>query len=520
VRKIQGFGVRPEGNEVSPSTTKSGFHIRWASIAIISAILTLSGWALSSPIGSSPDDDYHLPSIWCGQGFRDGLCEKDTSLDLVQVPYTTFSNSVCYQFNENQSGACPYDSSLAAFSRSNLLNTLYPPVYYWSMSWFASEDIAASTIAMRIVNSILAVIGFTVLILALPHHFRRIPIVTLVMTSLPLGVFLIASTNPSSWAYFAMIIFFSSFLAFLSAEKLKDKSFLGLIAVSSLFLASGARPDASIYAVIAIGVATMIQLSRKTLSLSNFALSGTLLLIAAVFYFSVGTGPAIIGGALSLPEEESSAPSFFVNLASLPNLWIGVFGTSGLGWLDTEMPAIVWAVTLSIFTGLIFTSVRWFSLQQAVAVSTVFLALVAIPLYILTVSGLSVGQQVQPRYLLPLIALLGAAALFRKSSTTGLELTRGQAWIIGAGLFIANTVSLHLNARRYITGMDQQGVDLNKDIEWWWSNFPLSPNVVTLSASFAFAVFLVALWKLRVPLGLPGITQENEIRDESSARSS
>ena len=69
------------------------FLIRWVSVAILSAILTLSGWALSSPIGSSPDDDFHLPSIWCGQGFRDGLCEEDVNPDLVQVPTTTFSNS-------------------------------------------------------------------------------------------------------------------------------------------------------------------------------------------------------------------------------------------------------------------------------------------------------------------------------------------------------------------------------------------------------------------------------------------
>jgi len=164
---------------------------------------------------------------------------------------------------------------------------------------------------------------------------------------------------------------------------------------------------------------------------------------------------------------------------------------------------------LSIYTGLIFSSVRWFSFKQSVAVSLAFLALVIIPLYILTVSGLSVGQQVQPRYLLPLIALLGATALYRGSSALGLELTRGQVWIIGAGLFVANTISLHLNARRYITGMDQQGVNLDEDIEWWWSEFMLSPNVVWLGGSVSFALFLVSIWKLRTVLGLPGDVKNN-----------
>jgi hypothetical protein len=245
---------------------------------------------------------------------------------------------------------------------------------------------------------------------------------------------------------------------------------------------------------------------------------GALVFVAGLFYLSVETGSAIIGGALALPGEESTTPSIFVNMASLPNLWIGVFGTSGLGWLDTEMPAIVWAVALSVFTGIIFASVRWFRINQVLAVWIILLALIAIPLYILTVSGLSVGQQVQPRYLLPLIALLGSAALYRPSSNTGLDLTRGQVWIIGAGLFIANTISLHLNARRYITGMDQQGVDLDENIEWWWSNFPLSPNLVTWSASIAFAVFLIAIWKLREPLGLPGSKRQDLAQEESLSR--
>ena len=482
----------------------SVFRVRWVSVAIVSAILTLSGWALSSPIGSSPDDDFHLPSIWCGQGFRDGLCEEDSNPDLIQVPTTTFSNSVCFQFDEDKSGSCPYDNSLKPYSRSNALEKLYPPVYYWTMSWLASDDIEASTIAMRLANSILAVLAFALVIILLPHHLRRIPLVTLLVSALPLGVFLMASTNPSGWAYFSIIIFFSSYLGFLSTESDRGKLIFGSLSGCSLLLAAGSRPDAAIYAVIAMGLAILLNLSRKLLSPVNAVTSLTFVSAAAFSYLSVGTGSVVVSGGLALPDQELPAPSFFVNMASLPNLWIGVFGTSGLGWLDTEMPAIVWAVTLSIYTGLIFLSVRWFSFKQSIGVSVVFLALVAIPLYILTVSGLSVGQQVQPRYLLPLIALLGASALYRSSSSSGLELTRGQVWIVGSGLFVANTISLHLNARRYITGMDQQGVNLDEGIEWWWSDLALSPNVVWISASVAFAVFLVSIWKLRTYLGLPG----------------
>jgi hypothetical protein len=189
---------------------------------------------------------------------------------------------------------------------------------------------------------------------------------------------------------------------------------------------------------------------------------------------------------------------------------VGVFGKWGLGWLDTPMPAIVWMVTLSIFTGLIFASVRWFDFRQSLAMFGVIGALVIIPMYILTVSSLSVGQQIQPRYLLPLIALLGALALYRSSSTIGLELSRGQIVMIGTGLFISNALALHLNTRRYVTGMDVNGLNLDKSIEWWWTDFPVSPSTVWITASMSFALLLFCLWKLREVLGLPGDSHVNK----------
>jgi hypothetical protein len=507
---VQSDGLFAQAN--GSKSEKSGFLIRWASIAVASAIIALSGWALSSPIGSSPDDDYHLPSIWCGQGFRDGLCEKDPNPELIQVPYTTFSNSVCFQYQDEQSGACPYNETLTGFPRVNNLKDYYPPVFYWTMSWFAGEDIALSTITMRIVNSIFAVMGLTLLVLSLPHHLRRVPIIGILISSIPLGFFIIASTNPSGWSFFSLMIFFSSLLGFFVTKTVSQKWLLGAITLGSLILASGSRSDASVFAVIAIGIVLLLNFSKANMSRTNLAFAAALLMISITSYFLQGTGSSIAGGALALPGEDASTPNFFVNLASLPNLWIGVFGTSGLGWLDTEMPAIVWAVTLCIYAGLIFLSMRWFSAMQSLSVATIFASLIVIPMYVLTASGLSVGEQVQPRYLLPLIGLLGATAIFRTSRDTGLQLTKGQAWTIGVGLFVANTIALHLNARRYITGMDELGVDLNKNIEWWWSNFPLSPNLVTWSASVAFAIFLVAIWKLREPLGLPGNTKEAEAK--------
>jgi hypothetical protein len=485
------------------SRKRAFFRFRWVSVAIVSAILTLSGWALSSPIGSSPDDDFHLPSIWCGQGFRDGICEQSSETNKVEVPYTSFANSSCFAFNNEISGKCVYDATLKPTDRVNLVQDLYPPVYYWTMSWFASSDIATSTLKMRVSNSVIAVLALAILISAIPIHARRVPLVTLLITAVPLGVFLIASTNPSGWAYFSLIFFVSAFNSFITATTTKSRIVLGSLAGVFSLMAGGTRADASIFVVLAIFLAFTLSFSRRVFSRTNIIYSFCLLAVSMFFYFSVETGSGVVSGTLGNPvTEEGPAPSIFVTLAGIPNLWVGIFGVSGLGWLDTPMPAIVWALTLGIFLSMIFSSVGCFNLKQSFAVGAALAFLTAIPLYILTQSGLEVGQQVQPRYLLPLIALFSFTALYRGSQQSGVLLTRAQIMIIGVGLFVSNSIALHINARRYITGMDVMGVNLDSSAEWWWRDFPLSANTVWLVATLGSALLLLSIWKLRQDLGI------------------
>jgi hypothetical protein len=194
-------------------------NIRWITVAIVSSILAISSWAVSSPIGSSPDDDFHLPSIWCGQGVRDGLCQEDAQDGWYQIPYTTMANSACFAFNKDASGECGYDNSLAGQFHINLATNLYPPVYYWAMSWFASSDIPLSTLSIRIINGVLTVLIMVLLLAALPRPQRRAPLLALILTSVPLTIFLMGSTNPSAWSYLGLLTFLAAFLGFLSEEK-------------------------------------------------------------------------------------------------------------------------------------------------------------------------------------------------------------------------------------------------------------------------------------------------------------
>jgi hypothetical protein len=94
-------------------------------------------------------------------------------------------------------------------------------------------------------------------------------------------------------------------------------------------------------------------------------------------------------------------------------------------------------------------------------------------------------------------------------------MSRSQVWIIGFALVFAHIVALRTNMGRYLTGMSDVAENLDYGFEWWWVDRPssneilwFSPNLVWITGSVAFAVFLVSLWKLRAELGLPGYNPE------------
>ncbi len=478
--------------------------IRWSIIAMISAFVSIGSWGLSSPIGSAPDDDYHNVSIWCGQGLREGLCEQGSDPSNVLVRETLKSNSFCFAGRSDVSGYCEQTDALGETARTNRGEN--PNVFYWVNSWFASNDLVLSVLSIRFFNSALTVLLISTVIFALPRHLRRVPLIGIVATSIPLGLFIIPSTNPSAWASTSVLVFFSALVGFLSTKATTSRWLLGGLAVISSVMAAGSRPDSAFYILISIGAALVISYTREMINTRTLTVVGILFAIAALFFITASNTTLTISGAPGGGLQVTTPGRFFLNLVHLPTLWVGIFGTQGLGWMDTLMPATVWAVTYAVFMALIFGAIRYFDSRQGAAMSLIFVSLIAVPMAALTASGLVVGQFVQPRYLLPLLGLLAAVAMYRRSNNSGIELSRPQVWLLAFGLVAAQLIALRTNMQRYLSGFGTNDV-----IEWWWVEVPqdrtvfwLSPDYVWLIGSIAFALFMVALWKLRVELGLPG----------------
>lgn len=490
-------------------------RFRWILLAPILAFLALSAWAFASPIGAGPDDDYHVVSIWCANG-GSAECTPGSEANTRVVP-NSFVRIACYAQVESRSADCSYeylqDTTPMEITRGNFAGE-YPPVYYSVMRLFAGGDIQVSALVMRVFNAALFVGLATALFALLPLHRRRTLLWGWLIALVPLGMFIVPSNNPSGWAVTGVGTAFLALLGWFETTG-RRRWALGALYLVGVVMSAGARGDAAVYVIGATVTAVILTAVRTRPYLYSAILPLVGIVIAFVFFASAGqsgvasSGFTSDGGASATNpvtgESGVGAPlSGFAlaayNLLMLPLLWTGVWGTWALGWLDTQLPAIVpWAAT-AVFIVVGFAGVARIDWRKAVALGGTLLVLIGLPVYVLTAGGDQVGANLQPRYLLPLIVLFCFLLVTVPAGARGISFTRVQTFAILGALAIANFVSLQVNIRRYVTGADQQGLNLDDGAEWWWTGFPVGPSAVWIIGALAYAGLVAVLWhQLRRP---------------------
>lgn len=480
-------------------------RFRLVHLAPVFAVLALLAWTLASPMGASPDDDFHLDSIWCSSAFDQSSCLPGSAPDKRIVP-AALVNSACFAGDSTISAACqgsgsPSSRPTVDTDRGNFANN-YPPVYYATMGLFVTPDILGSVWFMRLVNVLLFVAITTALACLLPLKRRTALITGWLITTVPLGAFLLASNNPSSWA---LIGVGSSWLALLGYFEStgRRRIALGALFALTVIMAAGARGDAALYSVIGIGIAILLTFRRDRGYLLRAILPVAMALVAVAFFFSsqqagvassgLGAASSISGGPTSGVDAATYSGLALIayNLLTVPSLWAGAFGEWGLGWLDTALPAFVRITAAGVFAAVVFLGLRHAGWRKTVAVVGVALVLWLLPTYVLVRGGNIVGDNVQPRYILPLIVVIGALAILVVGKGR-FRLSWLQVSIVGVGLVAAQAVSLQVNIRRYVTGTSLQGLDLDAGDKWWWSSAP-APMVVWVVGSLAYAALIVVL---------------------------
>ena len=179
------------------------------------------------------------------------------------------------------------------------------------------------------------------------------------------------------------------------------------------------------------------------------------------------------------------------------------------------MPHIVWLPTIAVYVALVFWGIGRIDTGKALSLLCVLAGLTLVPYLLLWRNGDLVGEQLQPRYVLPLVPILGITALYRRAGSGVSGLTAVQVATVLTLMTIAHGVALHRNIRRYVTGLDVRSLDLDGGREWWW-DIPISPNVVWLAGSAAFGALAILLGRslgalARAPHGLP---QQSDAADD------
>lgn len=467
-------------------------------LAPLLGLVALGAWAYASPVGAAPDDDYHLASIWCAIDGRDDLCQRVDEPDERELPYVVLAAS-CYAFDPEASASCQEplladDPSPMVVSDRGSFDGNYPPVFYGTMSLFASGDLQVSALVMRFVSIVLFLGITTALFLLLPVERRSTLLWMWLVTTVPLGAFLLASNNPSAWAIIGVGSAWLALLGYLETTGRRRIGLGVLFAVSSV-MAAGARADAAAFVVLSILLVVAMVIRRDRRTWVPLWLPGAVILVAVALYFLSSQSGAVLSGLGDGQSDAEGLDGFGLlayNVLNVPSLWAGVFGSWNLGWLDTALPAIVWLPALAAFVAVVFTGLRTGGRRRILAIALLAVVLWVLPVYLLTRGGDHVGQNVQPRYLLPLIVVLAGIALL-SAGGRAFVLTRVQVVLVALAVAGANAVALHMNLRRYVTGTDVAGWNLDEGAEWWWPHLPVGPTGVWVIGSLAFAALVAVL---------------------------
>lgn len=467
--------------------------IRAIHLVPVLALVALSAWVFASPVGASPDDDYHLASIWCANDARADLCAPDSfNGERARLILPGLASAPCFVADPNANASCqewtPDPSPTVAANHGNWIGA-YPPLFYAVMSVFASTDIQSSALAMRFASSALFVAVTTALTVLLPRPLRVPLLAGWAVAIVPLGVFLIASNNPGGWGLIGVGSTWIAALGWFRSSGPRGWA-LGALTALSVVVGAGARTDAAVYCILALGIAAFLSFTPSRTYGLRLILPLVLMGIAAVFFRTSGYSAVAEVGLSGVTESENRNPLGVLafNLVSIPQIWTGIFGSWGLGWKMETWPGfyLVEFSAMVVFVGIASIGLRSMDWRKLVMIGALVVTLYALPVYILTAGMSVVGENVQPRYLIPLVVVLAGLLLLPRGDLTWQP---GLQHVIPAVvlLSLAHALALNINIRRYTSGLEFGRLSLEAEAEWWWSGVPFGPTAVWVVGSLAFA---------------------------------
>jgi hypothetical protein len=476
-------------------------------LAIFALLMCGLSWSLASPIGAASDDNFHLASIWCSHGYRQGICEDSVLTGFKRLPVPIANAGSCYIDDREKSASCT-NLELAEFGSRMIptdrfaadgILTGQQSVFYWVNGLLVTSNIQLSVFLMRFLNSFLLLTLLTLAMKARSVDENLKIWVVLLSISLPVFMWTVNSNSSSSWTFLGMSFswFFFDALLLNSTRSKKVFSIIGLIL--TMLLALGSRSESVPMLLVQFAALIGLRLRIEKSLLRNGA---ALLLVIPLFvilgflFFYSGLW-RMFTNAFSYVNDDTpiTHPESWVvlhNLQAIPMLYywlisaIGVFGSA-----DFELYGTVGVLMAVVLTIVVVESLRKAARHAQITLLVTTFTAIAVPLVLLQSNKLLVGEELLPRYVFPLFVLLVGLCVFQNSAP--FRLGRGQSIFIALSLSFVHLIVLRQVILRHVVGIESFGLfNLNRQMEWWWTldSVP-SPMTVWIlgSISFSFLTF-------------------------------
>lgn len=464
--------------KITPSQVK----ILLNTVFLISFYLLHFTWSLSSPAGSSPDEDAHLISIYCIKETGTTPCEN-LNQKIVDIGY-------CYIFDSDQSAMCDlYSSNKSANASTRSQGENY---FYKTLSYFASDNLELSILLMRGFNSLLITVIFGLIYFFMPLKIFVTSVSTWLIVNLPLGFFLVTSINTSSWLLIFTIVI--TLIAYLSFTNTNLSAALILMGLFFFFLSKEARPD-----TVLVTACILISYFPFLFNIFKNRKIFYIQFMFSIIFFVVFVKLIFDRSSIATSVREFGIP-IWEHLYRITSIPLGVFGGWGLGSLELDLPSLVSVTANFLILGLIFLSLKFSSLESIFSKFYLTSLIYMIPLFVVYTSKLQVGEWYQPRYILPLFYPLIFISIFDILKIK--KNYKNIIVIIGFFTLIIYTTSLHTILRRYTFGLGDFILNLNHNYEWWWQlKFMISPMSVLIlgSISFSYLLFFIYTQLKKIP---------------------
>jgi hypothetical protein len=449
-------------------------------------------WAFAAPIGAGPDSDFHISSIWCGQGERKGLCEDIHFNSTEYQAKVPFMFQMCDGRPIEYLPSCAEVHSKPSMQYLRTANSDQQNTYYKIMSHFVSQNTNQSVLLIRVINSLIASCVLLALLLMCNRKIKYAVVASWSVGLIPVGVQFFSNVNPRGWSFLAV---FSSwaFLATALEEKrgsIRSNSAYLLCAITAS-LAFATRLDGSIFVIFScLVVVISLTLKNYVFSKKIVALATISAIVLVVLIRQITRISTIFSfrfpSSLQLPRfllmQIVHGPEF------IAQAWGYNVGQQGNG------PGIIGIIGLSIFV-----ITLTFALQNAnpiQAVGAISIVLFMISSYMR--GSIAIGELVPAsgEYVMALTVFLLAFSIWSSTSHQIFQSSRGGRVSTIVLLSFSHSIAFYSYMEYYVKRAVNIGTfeTISLEQKWWWSS-EISPNLVYWIGSAAFASFIFFMFE-------------------------